>query len=112
MAALLSEMILESSHEAIEGLIDSGIEILIGDLVGGGTVHDELAAGDGEIDGYAIVPAFMAVLVRRIDHHTASGQPRRERLEFLDVFVDVGFDGVRMRHFVKGDGDLHGLVIL
>lgn len=94
----------------IERAVDRGVHILRSLPLVGAAVGDELRAGNGEIDAYAIVAAVMLVAMRSLDGDAAGDDAFVERAQLVSVPTDTGFEGVRALNVPKGNpqGEGHG----
>src|SRR5512133_3860324 len=77
----------------------------------GVTLHDDLALGHDEVNGY--VSAFTAMPMVGFDHQMTAGDLGIKSLQRRGALANARFDGLAGRHIAKGDskGYLHGTIL-
>jgi hypothetical protein len=102
ITAALPDIILQLTTSGIEGISDCYIGILVGMVLIGMTIRDDLFARQGDIDFHAKKLALMMVLMRRIDNDAATGHVLGELFELGGLFSDFRLHGIGMLHVAKG----------
>src|SRR5512144_3106087 len=109
VARSLSHVILEPARRGIEGIADGYVDIFVGLVFRAAPLHDDLLAGDGDVDADIEKLALVMMAMRSFDDDPTAGDPLIEPVEPADLVSDVRFDGVGRVHVAERDlqRDLH-----
>jgi hypothetical protein len=94
LAALDAEAILKLAARRIECIADGNVDVLVRVVLGGIAAHDDMPAGDVDIDGYAEQLSLSMMFVRGIYGYSAADDAIGEFLELRRTLANCGFDGV------------------
>jgi hypothetical protein len=109
LTALDAQAILKLAARRIECIANGNENILVRVVLRGIAAHDDMPAGDVDIDGYAEQFSLSMMLVRGIHGHAAADDAIGEFLELRRTLANFGFDRVGPGRIVEMDlkGYLH-----
>jgi hypothetical protein len=92
--AVLRDEGLELAFGGLKRIPDRDVRILVGTVLVMGAVDDDLGTvREHKVDPKLIPLALVFVLVRRIEYHTATGDPVVELFKLGHTFPNLGFEG-------------------
>jgi hypothetical protein len=103
LTALDAQAILKLAARRIECIANGNENILVRVVLRGIAAHDDMPAGDVDIDGYAEQFSLSMMLVRGIHGHAAADDAIGEFLELRRTLANFGFDRVGPGRIVEMD---------
>jgi hypothetical protein len=107
--APLAHVVLQLAARGAEGVADREVEVLVLPMPGRIAFHGDLASGNGQVDADVVDLALLRVLVGRLDHDAAAGDPVEEPLELGRALARLCLGLLPAGHIAEGDlrGELH-----
>jgi hypothetical protein len=98
-----AHVVVELAPSFVERVVNSEIDVLMRSMFRRRLLHDELSAGNGQVDAHMVYLAFALMSVRGIYNHPTSHNPIVETVQLQSPFPYRRFDAFRRRYAPKCD---------